>query len=140
MTGARTARLLPWATPDGKTCLLVGDGTGFLSRVADGVESVQLGMAEELLGHAADMLDDRKATAEELRFLGRRLVEALREVCRVAENRALGGSEPATMEEIRIMNTSRTADDGKHAGRPSDKEWTPPPTPPSPDGNGSGGK
>ncbi|MFG2139459.1 hypothetical protein [Streptomyces sp. NPDC048650] len=88
----QTARLLPWSTPDGKTCLLVGEGTGFLSRVADSVESVRLGMADDLLGHAGEMLGDRKATAEELRFLGRRLTEALRDVCRVAESR--GASRP----------------------------------------------
>ncbi|MFJ8647089.1 hypothetical protein ACIRNI_13315 [Streptomyces sp. NPDC093546] len=30
---------------------------------------------------------------------------------------------------------STTMDDGgKHAGQPSDKPWTPPPTPPNPDG------
>lgn len=27
-------------------------------------------------------------------------------------------------------------DDGKHSGQPSDKPWTPPPAPPSPDGSG----
>ncbi|AJT69838.1 hypothetical protein T261_8243 [Streptomyces lydicus] len=31
---------------------------------------------------------------------------------------------------------TRMTDDGKHAGQPSDKPWTPPPTPPSPDGDG----
>ncbi|MFG2889876.1 hypothetical protein [Streptomyces sp. NPDC048248] len=87
MSAPQGTRLLPWSTPEGKTCLLVGDGSGFVSRVADSVESVQLGMAGELLGHAADMLGDRKATAEELRFLARRLTEALRDACRVAESR-----------------------------------------------------
>ncbi|MEU7278605.1 hypothetical protein AB0A69_07420 [Streptomyces sp. NPDC045431] len=28
------------------------------------------------------------------------------------------------------------ADSGKHGGEPSDKPWTPPPAPPSPDGSG----
>ncbi|WP_263631877.1 hypothetical protein [Streptomyces sp. 8L] len=31
------------------------------------------------------------------------------------------------------------ADPGKHAGEPSDKPWTPPPAPPSPDGSGPSG-
>lgn len=31
--------------------------------------------------------------------------------------------------------TLLAADDGRHAGKPSDKPWTPPPTPPSPDGD-----
>ncbi len=30
------------------------------------------------------------------------------------------------------------ADNGKHAGPPSDKPWNPPPQPPSPDGSGPG--
>ncbi|WLQ65829.1 MULTISPECIES: hypothetical protein [Streptomyces] len=34
------------------------------------------------------------------------------------------------------MTTTQQADDGKHGGAPSDKPWTPPPTPPSPDGSG----
>ncbi|MET3982749.1 hypothetical protein [Streptomyces sp. PvR034] len=31
--------------------------------------------------------------------------------------------------------TMLEADAGKHGGEPSDKPWTPPPTPPSPDGD-----
>ncbi|MEU6280043.1 hypothetical protein [Streptomyces sp. NPDC047028] len=85
--GTGSARLLPWAGEGGKPCYLIGDGTGYLSRVADGVESVQLGMAGELLEHAADMLADRRATAAQLHFLASRLVEALRDVHRVAEGR-----------------------------------------------------
>jgi hypothetical protein len=35
------------------------------------------------------------------------------------------------------MNARWTAaDGGKHRGEPSDKPWTPPPEPPSPDGSG----
>ena len=30
-------------------------------------------------------------------------------------------------------------DAGKHGGEPSDKPWSPPPTPPSPDGSGPSG-
>jgi hypothetical protein len=100
MSGARVVRVLPWATPDGKTCLLVGDGTGLLSRIADDVESVQLDMAEKLLGHASEMLDDRKATAEELRYLGRRLAEALRDVCRMA-----GGGLPGEVAAMQGLDT-----------------------------------
>lgn len=86
MTGT-PLRLLPWTGPEGKPCYLAGDGCGYLSRVADGIESVQLGMAGDLLGHAADLLADREADAGELRFLARRLVEALEDVKRVAESR-----------------------------------------------------
>ncbi|MCF3175430.1 hypothetical protein IPZ61_19160 [Streptomyces sioyaensis] len=86
MSDPQTARLLPWTTPDGKTCIVVGDGDGCVSRIADGVEAVQLDMAEDLLGHAADMLDDPKATAEQLRFLVAALISALRDLLRVVES------------------------------------------------------
>jgi hypothetical protein len=88
-------RLLPWTGPEGKPCYLVGDGTGYLSRVADTVESVQLGMAGELLDHAADMLADRRATPVQLRFLAARMVEALRDVHRIAESRGARLPAPA---------------------------------------------
>ncbi|MCF6522638.1 hypothetical protein HOY81_05965 [Streptomyces sp. JJ36] len=81
------ARLLPWCRPDGKPCYLVGDGTGYLSRVADNIESVQLGMADDLLGHVSDLLADRRATPEQLRYAVARLAESLRDVHRVARSR-----------------------------------------------------
>jgi hypothetical protein len=80
-------RLLPWSTPEGKPCYVIGDGTGRVCRVADRVESVQLGMAAELLDHATDMLADHQATSPQLRYLAARLAEALRDVHRIAESR-----------------------------------------------------
>lgn len=80
-------RELPWTGQDDKPCYVIGDGTGYVSRMADGIESVQLGMAGDLLGHAADLLADRKVTGVELHFLAGRLTESLREVKRVAESR-----------------------------------------------------
>lgn len=85
MTGV--GRLLPWSSPDGKPCYLVGDGTGYVSRVADDVESVQLGMAADLLDHVDDLLADRRATPEQLRYVVARLAEALRDVHRIARSR-----------------------------------------------------
>ncbi|MFF7328655.1 hypothetical protein [Streptomyces sp. NPDC008150] len=87
MTRDGALRLLPWAGEDGKPCYLVTDGHGPLSRVADNVESVQLGMAAQLLDHAADLLGDEAASAVQLRYLAARLAEALRDVHRVAESR-----------------------------------------------------
>ncbi|MGW0562703.1 hypothetical protein ACWDZ4_19295 [Streptomyces sp. NPDC003016] len=80
-------RLLPWTGTQGKPCYVLGDGTGRVSRVADGIESIQLGMADDLLGHAADLLADRRVTSGELHFLASRLSESLRDVKRVAESR-----------------------------------------------------
>ncbi|KUO01910.1 hypothetical protein [Streptomyces caeruleatus] len=85
-------RLLPWTGAEGKPCYLVGDGTGPVSRLADTVESVQLDMADSLLGHAADLLTDSGATPAQLRFLLARMSEALTDVRRIAESR--GASHP----------------------------------------------
>ncbi|MFJ5967220.1 hypothetical protein [Streptomyces sp. NPDC093060] len=81
------SRLLPWTGPEGKPCYLVGDGVGHVSRLADQIESVQLGMAGGLLDHAADLLTEHRLTGEELHYLARRLSESLRDVKRVAESR-----------------------------------------------------
>lgn len=82
-----TLRLLPWASPEGKPCFLVTDGDGYLSRAADAVESVQLGMAAQLLDHSAAMLEERQVTKAELRFLVARMREALTDVLRIVESR-----------------------------------------------------
>jgi hypothetical protein len=82
-----SGRLLPWTGADGKPGYLVGDGTGYVSRLADQIESMHLGMAGELLDHAAELLGEQRLTAEELRYLARRLSESLRDVKRVAESR-----------------------------------------------------
>ncbi|MER8219969.1 hypothetical protein ABTZ58_05090 [Streptomyces sp. NPDC094143] len=87
MTDAEAGRLLPWTGPEGKPCYLVGDGTGYVSRLADEIEYVHLGMADDLLGHAAELLAERRATSAELRYLALRLTESLRDVKRVAESR-----------------------------------------------------
>ncbi|MEU8735055.1 hypothetical protein AB0C68_37510 [Streptomyces tendae] len=86
---ATRPRLLPWSNLDGNPCYLVtGDtGTGRLSRLADDIEGVQLGMADDLLGHAVDLLGDNKATASQLRYLAARLTEALHDVHRIARSR-----------------------------------------------------
>ncbi|MFI0774789.1 hypothetical protein [Streptomyces sp. NPDC021212] len=82
-------RLLPWNGESGKPCYLVPseDGKGYLSRLADEMEAVQLRMGAELLGHARVLLGNPKAEAGELRFLSNRLVEALYDALRVAESR-----------------------------------------------------
>jgi hypothetical protein len=80
-------RLLPWTGSEGNPCYVVGDGTGYVSRLADDIESIQLGMADDLLGHAAGLLAEHGATAGELRYLASRLTESLADVKRVAESR-----------------------------------------------------
>lgn len=85
--GGNVARLLPWPGPEGKPCYVVTDGVGYVSRMADTVESVQLGMADGLLRHAADLLSEHRATSAQLRFLLARMSESLADVCRIAESR-----------------------------------------------------
>ncbi|MFD8155968.1 hypothetical protein [Streptomyces malaysiensis] len=63
------------------------DGEGYLSRLADEMEAVQLQMGAELIGHACLLLRDRKADARELRYLSNRLIEALQDALRIAESR-----------------------------------------------------
>ncbi|MGW3013695.1 hypothetical protein ACWC9R_33425 [Streptomyces sp. NPDC001219] len=87
MTEHRGPRLLPWSSADGNPCYLLGDGTGHVSRVADDIECLQLDMADDLIGHADDLLACQGASARELRFLARGLTDSLRDVRRIAESR-----------------------------------------------------
>ncbi|KUL37260.1 hypothetical protein ADL22_22080 [Streptomyces sp. NRRL F-4489] len=80
-------RLLPWLSPDGKPCFVLGDGTGFVSRMADEVEEAQLALADGLIVDAGRMLDDRNWTSGELHLLAVELTESLVEVRRVARSR-----------------------------------------------------
>ncbi|MEU8505958.1 hypothetical protein AB0C40_14815 [Streptomyces brevispora] len=88
-------RLLPWSGPEGKPCYLDTDGTGYVSRLADDIEAVQLSMCQELLDHATDMIPDRQVTSAQLRFLAARMAEALRDVQRIAESRGARLPVPA---------------------------------------------
>ncbi|MEU3191097.1 hypothetical protein ABZ686_10735 [Streptomyces sp. NPDC006992] len=91
------ARLLPWTSPEGKPCYLIGEGGGRVSRAADDVEDAQLDMAAGLLDHAADMLSDDRATAPQLHYLAARMAESLHQVCRVAESRGARLPAPESM-------------------------------------------
>lgn len=104
-----------------------GVESGF-SRVADRIEDVQLDMADGLLGHAADLLGDGKATDRQLRFLGEQLSAALRDVRRVAESR--GGMR---MQHITAAEDGQQGGEEGGDGHPG-QPWTPPPPPP-PDGD-----
>ncbi|MEV0554077.1 hypothetical protein AB0I27_11530 [Streptomyces sp. NPDC050597] len=88
MKARNELRLLPWSGPDGKPCFLsTDDSDGYMSRLADNMEAVQLGMAAELLEQAEELLDDRDTEAEELRLLTTKLTGALRDALRVATSR-----------------------------------------------------
>ncbi|MGW0602602.1 hypothetical protein [Streptomyces sp. NPDC002640] len=87
MTTPDELRLLPWTGPDGKPCFLsTDDSGGYMSRLADTIESVQLDTATELLDQAIDMLAADTAPGD-VRLLARNLIGALRDTLRVATSR-----------------------------------------------------
>ncbi|MFF9043167.1 hypothetical protein [Streptomyces parvulus] len=88
MTAPNELRLLPWSGPEGKPCYLSTDERGgYMSRLADNIEAVQLGTAAELLEEVSETLSDRDATLDEMRRLAKELSGALRDVLRVATSR-----------------------------------------------------
>ncbi|MFJ8902137.1 hypothetical protein [Streptomyces sp. NPDC102370] len=88
MTTSNELRLLPWTGPDGKPCFLsTDDNGGPMSRLADNMESVQLGMATELLGQAVGILAEADTDPDDLRLLTKDLTGALRDTLRVAASR-----------------------------------------------------
>ncbi|MFD4031389.1 hypothetical protein ACFWVP_12925 [Streptomyces sp. NPDC058637] len=88
MTTPNELRLLPWSGPGDKPCYLsTDDPDGYISRLADGIEAVQLGTANELLQEAAEALDNQDTSPDEMRCLVTELTGALRDVYRVAMSR-----------------------------------------------------
>ncbi|MCF3176819.1 hypothetical protein IPZ61_26270 [Streptomyces sioyaensis] len=93
-----TARLLPWSSPDGKPCFLVGDGTGYVSRLADEMEETQLDSAAELIEEAHRILAARAWTPGEIHLLALELTTVLADVRRVAESR--GARLPVPEDDV----------------------------------------
>ncbi|MFF3871365.1 ATP-binding protein [Streptomyces sp. NPDC001978] len=88
---ANRVRLLPWSGAHGQPCLLLTDGDGAASRLADRIEDLQLGLAERLLGRARVVLgqggDDGVPTGQ--------LADALSDVLLIARSRgARIGAQP----------------------------------------------
>jgi hypothetical protein len=88
-SGAGGPRLLPWTSPEGKPCYLSTDGRGYLSALADSIETVQLSMGQEVLEYARDATvpGAKTLSATEYRWLACRLAEALADALRVADSR-----------------------------------------------------
>ncbi|MHB9857914.1 hypothetical protein [Streptomyces sp. YIM S03343] len=117
MSLTNQARLLPWAGPEGKPCYLAGDGTGHLSRLADNMESIQLGLAGELVQEAQMVLDGRQWTAGELHLLAVRLTEALANVHRIAVSRGARLPAPA-YEDLDALDASDDEHDQQDVAQP----------------------
>lgn len=105
-------RLLPWPSPEGKPCFLRTDSHGgYLSRLADEMEAIQLSMGTEVLAHSQEVIEDPKASALELRYTAAQLGACLSDALRVAESRGmrlspLPGDETDDADEDRAA-TSR---------------------------------
>ncbi|MEU6835948.1 hypothetical protein ABZ941_11920 [Streptomyces rubiginosohelvolus] len=98
MTTPNELRLLPWSGPGDKPCYLsTDDPGGYMARLADNIEAIQLGTASALLEEASEALDDRDTSLDEMRHLITELTGALRDVCRIATSRShlLATSDPS---------------------------------------------
>ncbi|UWE07495.1 hypothetical protein NYE86_01275 [Actinacidiphila bryophytorum] len=92
------SRLLPWSGEGGKPSYLVGGADGsYLSRLADNLEALQLGMAEALDSHVDALMSDQALSDVELRSVVSSLQQALRDVHRVAVSR--GGRLPVVEDD-----------------------------------------
>lgn len=88
MTTPNELRLLPWSGPGDKPCYLsTDDPDGYMSRLADNIEAVQLGTASALLEEASEALDNQGMSLVDMRCLVKELTGALRDVYRVATSR-----------------------------------------------------
>ncbi|MEW2064106.1 hypothetical protein AB0899_25635 [Streptomyces sp. NPDC007002] len=88
MTTPDELRLLPWSGPGGKPCYLsTDDPDGYMSRLADSIEEVQLNTASDLLDEASEALDNQGTSLDDMRCLVKELTGALRDVYRVATSR-----------------------------------------------------
>jgi len=81
-------RLLPWTTPEGKSCYLSANSDhSTLSRLADDVEAAQLSSGEQVLAGARAVLADPKAGEGAVRFALSRATESLGDAIRIAVSR-----------------------------------------------------
>ncbi|MBR8642070.1 ATP-binding protein [Streptomyces tuirus] len=88
-------RVLPWTGAQGQPCLLFTDGDGPASRLADQVESMQLRLADRLLGRTRDLLAQGGTQRGELDTLAGHLADALTDALLIARSRGarLGADE-----------------------------------------------
>ncbi|SHK57024.1 ATP-binding protein [Actinacidiphila paucisporea] len=97
-------RLLPWQGPEGRPATLNGDG-GYLSRLADEIEDLQLDSARVVFDLAPAVLDNPATCPHEVRFAARRLRESLGDVLKIAESRRLPG--PVLARQITSPHVKR---------------------------------
>ncbi|MEU1045824.1 ATP-binding protein [Streptomyces sp. NPDC005897] len=98
--GTGRVRILPGPDPQGRTALLLTDGEGPVSRLADRMEAAQLGLGERLLGRARKTLGEQRTSTRGLRLLTNQLADALADALFIAEYRGarLWQSEPSPVD------------------------------------------
>ncbi|MEV7860949.1 ATP-binding protein [Streptomyces hirsutus] len=84
---AHRVRLLLQAGAHDRPCLLLTEGDGPASRLADRMESMQTSLAGRLLGRTRDLLVAGGMSSNDLGLLAGQLADALAEVLVVAESR-----------------------------------------------------
>lgn len=85
--GAAQVRLLPRTDAHDRPCLLLTEGDGPASRLADRMESMQTSLAGRLLGRTRDLLVAGGMSSNDLGLLAGQLADALADVLVVAESR-----------------------------------------------------
>ncbi|WP_228023419.1 hypothetical protein [Streptomyces acidicola] len=98
-------RLLPWTGAHGQPCLLLTDGDGAASRLADRIETMQLDLTDRLLVHTGDLRARRGANAKadgEIRALAGQLANALADTLLIAGSR---GARLAGVPRARLDGT-----------------------------------
>ncbi|GHI90635.1 ATP-binding protein [Streptomyces olivaceus] len=85
--GTGRVRVLPEGGVHGRSAVLFTDGSGPVSRLADHMEAVQLGLGERLLGRARHVLEEQRHEVGELVGLSGQLVDALADALFIAESR-----------------------------------------------------
>jgi hypothetical protein len=90
-----TLRRLPFNGPEGKPAFIPSNSEGPISLLADALEAEQLEIGETILALVLPMLEV-ELTADEARYMLRRVTECLTDALRVAESRGqrLGLPDP----------------------------------------------
>jgi anti-sigma regulatory factor (Ser/Thr protein kinase) len=97
--GTNRVRLLPQTDTDGRPALLLTDGHGPVSRIADRIEVAQLGLPNRLLGRAREMtVVPGTLKGAELGVMAEQLADALRDTLLIAEYR---GARLDAAEDLR---------------------------------------
>ncbi len=101
MNGGRDrARILPCPDAHGRTTVLLTDGDGPVSRLADRMEAAQLALGVRLLGRARETLGEQRTSTRELRLLTNQLADALADALIIADYRGarLCQSDPGPVD------------------------------------------